>query len=75
MTQVLINEVTMQLKCLPDAMQQQVLTFIQSLQQRPLRGTPARKLLKFAGMFSMDEAHQMLQAIEQDCRQVDLNEW
>ena len=40
-----------------------------------IQGTPGHKLLKFAGSIPPDDLTIMQDAIEQDCGQVDLNEW
>jgi len=40
-----------------------------------LNGVPGVELLKFAGLIEPNELLLMSEAIEADCRQVDLNEW
>jgi len=75
MNQVLIEKVTHQLETLPDDLLQRVSEFIETLEGPKLRGTPGRKLLKFAGTITPEDADTMLQVIEQDCRKVDIHEW
>lgn len=75
MNQILIERVTHQLEILPDDLIDRVLTFIAALKNRPVKGTPGIKLMKFAGILRTEDAEQMMRAIEQDCRRVDLNEW
>ena len=40
-----------------------------------LDGVPGVELLKFAGLIEPNELQMISEAIEADCRQVDLNEW
>ncbi|MBD3305348.1 hypothetical protein GF339_03200 [candidate division KSB3 bacterium] len=75
MNQVLIEQVTHQLEMLPDDALTRVLDFIAILKRRELQGTPGSHLLKFAGTLRAEDAKQMLHAIEQDCRRVDVHEW
>ena len=75
MNQVLIERVTHQLEMLPDDVIDRVLEFITTLKSRAVKGTPGIKLMKFAGTIRAEDAEQMMQAIEQDCRRVDINEW
>jgi hypothetical protein len=44
-------------------------------QKTMLNGVPGVELLKFAGLIEPNELLLMSEAIEADCRQVDLNEW
>lgn len=75
MNQVLVERVTHQLEMLPDDAIDRVLGFITTLKSRAVKGTPGTQLMKFAGTLHPEDAAQMLEAIEQDCRRVDLNEW
>lgn len=75
MNQVLIERVTHQLEMLPDDFIDRVLEFITTLKSRVVKGTPGIKLMKFAGIISAEDAEQMMHAIEQDCRRVDIDEW
>ncbi len=38
-------------------------------------GIAGYKLLRFAGLLEPEEGQLILNAVEQDCRKVDLNEW
>lgn len=64
-----------QLETLPENLQRQVLEFVQALQMFARRGIPGRQLLQFAGTIPLDDLELMRQAIEDECEQVDLNEW
>ena len=75
MNQASIRQVTNQLETLSDEQLNPVLEFIQSLKQSKRHGIPGNKLMKFAGAIPSEDAEQMLQTIEQDCRKVDINEW
>lgn len=75
MSNAMIAEVVQQMENLPDNLQQQVLDFIEKLTISAQRGVPGKRLLQFAGIIPPDDLKLMSQAIEQDCEQVDLNEW
>jgi hypothetical protein len=46
-----------------------------TFQNPELKGTPGIELMTFAGIMRPEEAEGMLQAIAQDCRKIDLEEW
>jgi len=71
----IIDEVVEQLKVMPQPLQRQVLEFVRSLAKAEVRGTPGQQLLRFAGLILSDDLHLMREAIEQDCEQVDVDEW
>ena len=71
----IIDEVVEQLKVMPQPLQRQVLEFVRSLVQAEVRGTPGQQLLRFAGSISSADLRLMREAIEQDCEQVDVDEW
>lgn len=71
----IIDEVVQQLEDMPQHLQQQVLEFARSLMPSDLQGTPGARLLQFAGSIPGDDLALMGRAIEQDCGQVDLDEW
>lgn len=71
----IIDKVVEQLKVMPQHLQWQVLEFVQTLVEAEVSGTPGRQLLRFAGSISSDDIQLMREAIEQDCEQVDINEW
>jgi hypothetical protein len=75
MNQVLREKVTHQLEMLPDDAIESVLQFITSLEHQKIQGIPGSKLMKFAGIINTEDAELMLQAVEQDCRRVDIDEW
>ena len=70
-----IARVVEQMEILPIDLQQMVLEFVQSLQSTPLRGTPGKQLLQFAGFIPTDELNLMRGAISTGCELVNLNEW
>lgn len=70
-----ITQVVQQLETLPSNLQEQVLSFVQTLSQGLPVGVPGETLLQFAGFFPADELQLMQNAIEEDCAQVDLDEW
>jgi hypothetical protein len=72
---LIIEEVVEQLKAMPQHLQWQVLEFARTLVKTEPQGTPGSQLLRFAGSISADDLQLMREAIEQDCEQVDLNEW
>ncbi|MBW4487115.1 MAG: hypothetical protein KME12_04930 [Trichocoleus desertorum ATA4-8-CV12] len=71
----IIDEVVEQLKVMPQHLQWQVLEFVRSLVKTEVRGTPGQQLLRFAGSISSDDLQLMREAIEQDCEQIDVDEW
>jgi hypothetical protein len=71
----LIDEVVEQLKVMPQPLQRQVLEFVRSLAKVEIQGTPGHQLLRFAGSIPSDDLQLMNEAIEQDCGQVDIDEW
>ena len=63
---------------LPIADQARVVDFARSLadSERPKKvGVPGKDLLRFAGTISHEDCMEMLKAIEEDCEQIDANEW
>jgi hypothetical protein len=71
----IIDEVVEQLKVMPQHLQWQVLEFVRSLVEAKVRGTPGQQLLRFAGSIPSDDLQLMREAIEQDCEQIDVDEW
>jgi hypothetical protein len=69
------TEIQEQLSQLPLEQQRQVLEFARALVTARVRGVPGHALLRFAGLMEDDDLAQMKQAIEEDCEQVQLNEW
>ena len=68
-------QVMQQLETLPENLQRQVLEFVQALQVLAQRGVPGKQLLQFAGAIPPHDLELMRQAIDQECEQVDLDEW
>lgn len=71
----IIDEVVEQLRGMPKDLQSQVLEFARTLAKAEIQGTPGKQLLRFAGSIPPDDLQLMREAIEQDCEQVDVNEW
>jgi hypothetical protein len=69
------DEVVEQLRGMPQPLQRQVLEFVRTLMKGEVRGTPGQQLLRFAGSIPPDDLQLMREAIEQDCEQVDIDEW
>lgn len=67
-----------QLKFMPETALEQVLEFVEGLNQKHLQkpvGVPGHQLLQFAGAIPADDLALMAEAIELNCNQVDFNEW
>lgn len=71
----IIDQVVERLREMLQPLQWQVLEFARTLVDSNIRGVPGQQLLRFAGAISSDDLQLMREAIEQDCEQVDLNEW
>jgi hypothetical protein len=71
--QSLQKEILAQLDKLHIEQQRQVLDFARTL-AGPV-GQPGKELLHFAGDINLEDLKLMSQAIEQDCEQVNVNEW
>lgn len=69
------KEIQTQLEKLSLQEQIQVLNFAKTLAGTMPVGVPGKELLQFAGILSHEEAKEMLEAIEEGCGQVDLDEW
>ncbi len=70
-----IDQVVEQLKSMPQPLQWQVLEFARTLIGSRIQGVSGQQLLQFSGAIPLDDLQLMQEAIEQDCGQVDLNEW
>jgi hypothetical protein len=75
MSPTLETEIQEQLAHLPLEQQRQVLEFARALVTARVRGVPGQTLLQFAGLVEPDDLALMKQAIEDDCEQVQPNEW
>jgi hypothetical protein len=71
----IIDQVIEQLRSMPQPLQWRVLKFARTLIASQIQGVPGQQLLQFAGVIPSDDLQLMQEAIEQDCEQVDLNEW
>lgn len=71
----ILDEVVEQLRGMPQSLQKQVLEFAKNLTDSTVQGVPGSQYLRFAGMIPPDDIALMREAIEQDCEQVDVNEW
>jgi hypothetical protein len=70
------DELVKTLDGMPITLQRQVLNFASSLQKTKLpRGTPGRELVKFAGCISPEDGEEMLKAIEEGCKRIDVDGW
>ncbi|NDJ17900.1 hypothetical protein [Myxacorys almedinensis] len=70
-----IDEIIERLKVMPQHLQWQVLEFTRTLSRTKVRGIAGKQLLRFAGSIPPDDLQLIREAIEQDCEQVDVNEW
>ena len=75
MNTTLVNEIIEQVSAMPQHLQWQVLEFARTLMKIQIRGVPGKNLLRFAGLIPAEDLQLMSEAIEQDCGQVDFNEW
>lgn len=75
MSTSIIDQVIEQLRSMPQPLQRQVLKFARTLFSSQIQGVPGQQLLQFAGAIPRDDLQLMQKAIEQDCEQVDMNEW
>jgi len=75
MNPTLETEIQEQLSQLPLEQQRQVLEFARALVTARVRGVPGQALLRFAGLVEPNDLALMKQAIEDDCEQVQPNEW
>ena len=64
------NELLKQIDQLPSDMQKQVLIYAKSLSSSGPLGTPGREFLRLAGTMSVEDAQEMLKAIEEDCERI-----
>ena len=69
------TEIQEQLLQLPLEQQRQVLEFARALVTARVCGVPGHALVRFAGLVETDDLALMKQAIEDDCEQVQPNEW
>jgi hypothetical protein len=70
-----IDQVVEQLRSMPQLLQWEVLEFACTLTSSKIQGVSGQQLLRFAGTIPVDDLQLMQEAIEQDCKQFDSNEW
>jgi len=73
-TPVITETIIEQVQELPEDLQYQVLSFIQSL-RAPQKGIPGKNLLPFAGSIAPEDINAIEKAIEEGCEHIDTNEW
>ncbi len=71
----IISEVAERMESLPYNLQERALQFIRKLNLSEKSGVHGRSLLKYAGSIPLDDLKIMSEAIENDCRKIDINEW
>ncbi len=71
----IVNEIVKKLGKLPNKLQQQVLTYVESLQIPAPGVVSGQQLLQFAGTIPKEDLTIMQEAIEKGCEHVDINEW
>ena len=69
------QEIAKQVEKLPPDMQEQVLRFVASLSTSASTGEKGARLRQFSSSLDSVSARQMIQAIEEECEQVDAGEW
>jgi len=67
----LIQEIDSEVARLPENLQRQVLEFVRQLKHQKLSGIRGDDMLRFAGLFTSEEAEEMMSAISQGCGRVD----
>ena len=69
------QEIAKQVEKLPPDMQEQVFRFAASLSDSAQVGEKGARLRQFSSFLDSVSAQQMIQAIEEECEQVDAGEW
>ena len=70
------QEIHEQIAALAPAEQDRVLEVIPEIRGEPVRGEkPGRDLLRFAGIWTEEEAEEISRAIEEGCEKVDPDGW
>ena len=64
-----------QIRTLSRGQQRRLLDFAEGLADAGSRGVPGSALLRFAGAIDPSDLTDMAQAIEEDCEEVDRDEW
>jgi hypothetical protein len=70
------QQIERELDVLTVDMQRKVLEFITHLSGPGIPpGVPGKKLIKFAGSLSEEDAEELSQIIQEGCEKIDYNEW
>jgi hypothetical protein len=69
------DKVIEQLSTLPHELQCRVLELARALALSAPHGVPGQKLLRFAGTIPISDVQLMHEAIQQNCEQVESDEW
>ena len=70
------QQIDRELEVLPVDMQRKVLDYIAHLTGSGIPpGVPGKKLIKFAGTLSEEDAEELIQIIQEGCEKIDYNEW
>jgi mRNA-degrading endonuclease RelE of RelBE toxin-antitoxin system len=75
MGESIINQVIEQLQELPENLQRQVLNYVETLKTSPEQESQGKQLLQFRRAIPTDDIKRMQQAIDQECENIDANEW
>ncbi len=72
----IVKEITRRVEAMPEEDQAEVLQIIKSMGQTGARlETGAEFGRRVAGLFSREDAEEMMRAIEEDCERIDLSRW
>lgn len=69
------QEIQERLAALTPAEQERVLKYLRGLSGEPPRGVPGRELLRFAGIWTREEADEVRRVIEEECERVSPDGW
>ncbi|HBQ99826.1 MULTISPECIES: hypothetical protein [unclassified Roseofilum] len=71
----ILDQIIAQVQEMPEHLQWRVLDFTHSLTNREISGTPGQTLLGVAGLIPVEDLQLIADAIQEDCSQIDINEW
>ena len=69
------QQILSDLNQLPPEKQRRAAELVHSLVLPVVEGTPGHDLMRFAGILDDQSAQEMIEAIEEGCERVDLDEW
>lgn len=75
MSDALKDQIINQLDGLSEDEQRRILEFVRSVAAPTPEGVSGRSLLHFTGLFEVEDAHRMAEAVEEGCERVDPDEW